>query len=106
MVEDRYTLSTRLPSIIQGLPTQKVFKVQEGRNYVAYQVLTEISGGRVYRIFLNLKISSQDSARAGCNLDLFVESAYLAARLSGTSPIRFTKLCYNILNKIPVRCKR
>lgn len=103
---ERYALSSRLPGIIHALPTQKVYQTWERRNYVAYEVLVELSAGEVYRVFLNLRKAGQRSAQRGCNLDLFVESAYPAGRLPGTSTVRFITLCHNTLNGIPVRRKR
>jgi len=102
----RYILSSHLPGIIHALPHQKVYKTWERRNYVAYEMLTQLPAGEVYRVFLTLRTATSDSARTGCNLDLFVESAYPAKPLSGTSKVRFTTLCYNTLNRIPVRWKR
>jgi len=95
-----------LPDIIQALPTQKVYKTWEQRNYVADEVLAELPAGEVYRVFLNPRTAGKESTRMGCNLDLFVESAYSAERLKGTSTVRFTTLCYNTLKGIPIRSKR
>jgi hypothetical protein len=104
---ERHTLSSRLPDIVRALPTRKVYQTGERRNHVAYEILEEMPNGKIYRIFLNLRTAGMDSVRMGCNLDLFVESAYPATeRLRGTSTVRFTTLCYHTLKGLPVRQKR
>lgn len=103
---ERYALSARLPDIVRALSTQRVYQTWERRNYVAYETLAELPAGEVYRVFLTLETAGRESRRRGCNLDLFVESAYPGKRLPGISTVRFTTLCYNILNGIPIRWKR
>lgn len=75
----RHACSFRLPALVRGLADDRirVFQTSARRNWMYAAILDPPDGAARYQIFFMLRRSAPDR-RAGQDLDLVVESAYLA----------------------------
>jgi hypothetical protein len=96
--EDRYALSRQLPGMVQSLPTSKVRQsyMHGQRNFVHF-VSHQIG---VYQMFFSLRRANS----AGHELDMFIESAYVAdAPSAGRGTMRFHVLADKVRSGKPFR---
>ena len=87
------------------LPAAKVHQTPERRNYVYYGE-APLDDGRALQMFFRLSRAGGRAQELGCDLDMFVESAYVADELvkrKRPSSIRFLLLAYKVLRGEEVR---
>ena len=103
--DERFEFSKLLPKIIERLPKAQVNQTHEVRNYV-YVTDLKRTDGRQYLTFFRLERASSGAAH---DLELFVESAYLAAdsnRLRRPNAIRFKLLAHKVLTNRAIHFPR
>jgi hypothetical protein len=99
--QQRYEHSRLLPAIVNALPDSKVHQTPEFRNYVYYGQ-APLGDGRALQMFFRIKRSK----RPGYDLDVVIESAYVANELASRkrpNAIRFRILALKVLRGEKIR---
>ncbi len=89
---DRYTLSSRLPSIVREIGERKCFHTEHA-NFFTIDLFDDGGRKRDYSVFFAVT-----KAGKGRGLNLFVQSAYVSDRIpvpAKRKPIKFMVIAYN-----------